>query len=368
MNFLSKTPISKLKNKTAIIRIDLNIPDEREEVALRLTTILPTLKLLQKHCSKLILISHRGRPKKHDPKLSLKSFAHILKKELSEDVIFLPNFRFQSIKKTIEASSGGIFLLENLRFHKGEEKNDKTFAKHLASLADLYVAEAFASSHRAHASVQALPKCFKKTNRIAGFELEKEIKNLNLVLHKARHPLTIILGGAKVAGKFGVVKEFKNKADHILLGGGVANTYLAAKGFPIGNSLYDPTFNIKPFIRLKKITAPCDWKTERNEILDIGPDTIETFKEIIKKSKTIIWGGPLGYIEKKKFQTGTKSIAQAIARQDKKILSIVGGGETTDFLQAHNLTSKFDHVSTGGGAMLDYLSGKKLPGIEALKK
>ncbi|MAF79505.1 phosphoglycerate kinase [bacterium] len=365
IKYLSKAPKRALREKTCIVRVDLNIEDPSEENALRIQAVIPTIKLLLKLNAKIILISHRGRPKGKDTKLSLKPFAPILTKKLKRGIVFIPHFRFPQLKKEIETSSVKIFLLENLRFHKGEEKNDRAFAKNLAYLADVYINEAFAASHRKHASIAAITKYLPS---YAGLRLEEETKQLHKAIHKYKKPLTIILGGAKIENKFEVVKYFKNKANYILLGGGVANTFLAEKGHPVGNSLVDRSVNMKPYLHMKQIICPRDWKTQKDEIMDIGKETAEAFVKIIKKSKTIIWGGPVGYIEKEKFAGGSKAIAYAIAKRKDKLLSIAGGGETTDFILKHNLLNRFDLVSTGGGAMLEYLSGKKLPGIEALKK
>lgn len=354
IKYLSKTSKQTLKGKTCLVRVDLNIENPKEENALRIQAILPTLSLLLKAKAKIILISHRGRPSKPDPNLSLKPFAPILSKKLGTKITFVSDLE----------QLGTITLLENLRFEKGEEKNDAAFAKNLASLADIYINEAFAASHRRHASIVAITKYLPS---YAGLRLEEEVKHLQRATYKYKKPLTIILGGTKIENKFGVVDYFKNKADHILLGGGVANTFLAEKGHPIGNSLIDKSVNMRPYLNMKQIICPKDWKTERGEIMDIGKKTAGEYVNIIKESKTVIWGGPVGYIEKEKFAKGTRAIAYAIARRKEKLLSIAGGGETTDFIVKHKLLNRFDLVSTGGGAMLEYLSGKKLPGIEALK-
>ncbi|MDP2703717.1 MAG: phosphoglycerate kinase [bacterium] len=357
IQYLSKTPKQTLKGKTCLVRVDLNIENPKEENALRIQAILPTLKLLLKADAKIILISHRGRPKGLDPSLSLKPFAPILSKKLRVKVKFVP--RLEHLQQLQQVT-----LLENLRFHEGEEKNDTAFAKSLASLANIYINEAFAASHRRHASIVAITKYLPS---YAGLRFEEEVQHLHKAIHKYKKPLTIILGGAKIENKFGVVDYFKNKVDHILLGGGVANTFLAAKGHPVGNSLIDKSVNMKPYLHMKQIVCPKDWKTEKGQIMDIGKETADEYVKIINTSKTIIWGGPVGYIEKEKFTKGTRAIAYAIARRKDELLSIAGGGETTDFIVKHKLLNRFDLVSTGGGAMLEYLSGKKLPGIEALK-
>ena len=224
--------------------------------------------------------------------------------------------------------------------------------------------EAFAVSHRENASISAITKLLPS---YAGLQLEEEIKRLDSVMKNPARPLALILGGAKVRDKEGMIDYFKSKADFILLGGGPANTFLKASGVPIGKSIYDEEADLSKLISLKKIIIPSDWKTEEGMILDIGPETIKQYLEIIKMSRTVIWSGPMGLVEKKRFALGSEAIARGIARAKNRIFSVLGGGETTGFVARLGLAGRFDLVSTGGGAMLEYLSGKKLPGIETLK-
>ena len=275
-------------------------------------------------------------------------------------------FDAKKIKKSVATASGSIFLLENLRFLPGEEKNDEKFAKQLASLGDLYINDAFAVSHRANASVEAITKFLPS---YAGLLMEKEIENLNKAIKKPKKPFVIILGGAKISDKLGIIKNFKQKADKFLIGGGIANTFLVAEGLPIGNSIFEEKMvpEAKKLLKLPKIILPVDYAIENKKILDIGPQTVENYASIIKKAKTIIWNGPMGYFENPKFAKASKAIAEAVIKS--KAFVVIGGGETTAII--HN--SKFIihnsklFISTGGGAMLEYLAGKKLPGIEALK-
>jgi 3-phosphoglycerate kinase len=362
MKFLSKTDPHKLKG-VVLLRLDFNAEDDW-----RLRASVPTIKFLLARASKIVIISHKGRPRGFDKRLSLKGDAVRLTELLGRKIIFIPHFRFGEIGKQIKnAPPKTIFVLENLRFLPGEEKNDAGLAKKLASLGDFYVNDAFAVCHRENASVSAitgfLPSC-------AGLELEKEIKSLSGVMSKPRHPLVFVLGGAKAADKLGIIEYFKNKADSFLLGGVAANTILFLKGVDVKKSLIDydkaDLKKLRETVNYKNIILPIDAKYHENAMLDIGPKTVKIFKEKIKNARTLIWSGPVGYFEKRGFAVGNLAVARAIAN-NKKAFSIAGGGETVAFLKQHNLDKKFGFISTGGGAMLDYLAGKKLPGIEALK-
>jgi 3-phosphoglycerate kinase len=263
--------------------------------------------------------------------------------------------------------------LDNLRFLPGEEKNDAKLAKALASLADFYVNDAFAVSHRANASVVAITKFLPS---YAGIEMENEINSLGKAIIKPKRPVVLVLGGAKASDKLGVIVHFKNKADWFLLGGGCANTILWLKGIDVKNSIKDSDPNervaLKKIVAYKNTVLPTDfvWGNsdggEKSAILDIGPKTMRTFGKKIAVARTIIWSGPLGLIEKKQYTKGSVAIARAIGR-NRRTFSVSGGGETVMFLKQHKLDKKFSFISTGGGAMLDFLAGKKLPGIEALK-
>ncbi len=384
---LSKVSQKEIRGRVFLVRVDLNIEAGEEKNAYRIKATLPTLRYLLEHHAKIVLMSHRNRPhfsaaeirnpnleiRKKMRAFSLRPFAGILSKKLGTGVKFVPHFDFEKIEIQIkEAKPKSIFLLENLRFIAGEEKNDSKLAAQLASLGDVFVNDAFAVSHRADASIAAITKCIPS---YAGLLLEEEIINLDRAMKEYGHPLTIILGGAKISDKVGVMKYFWNKADHFLVGGGPANTFFAVQGIPMGKSLVDT--NAMPLIRKyvgkKKVVLPCDVESDKGIILDIGPETVKYFSEIITNSNTIIWNGPPGFFEKKGFESGTKEIWKAIFK-NKRAHIVVGGGETvtsgkliSNFkFQISNSRNVF--LSTGGGAMLDYLSGKKLPGIEALRR
>lgn len=340
--------------------------------------VLPTVKLLVKTASKVVIISHRGRPEGGEivnglPKgfpadLHLKRDAVHLAKFIKRPVKFVSHFRFGEIKQMIDrAPKGSVFMLDNLRFLKGEEANDPAFAQQLATLADFYVNDAFAVSHRANASVAAITKFLPS---YAGIELEQEIVSLSKAMVKPEHPLVVILGGAKASDKLGVITFFKRKADSFLLGGGPANSILAIKGMDVKKSLReeDPKTLavLAPLAKQSSIVLPVDFSWSKNAILDVGPKTATLFSAKIAAARTIIWSGPLGLIEKKAYAKGSVAVASAIGR-NKKAFRVTGGGETVMFLKKYKLDKKFSFISTGGGAMIDFLAGEKLPGIEALK-
>jgi len=362
IKFLSKTSPSRLHG-TALLRLDFNTKDDW-----RMKAVLPTVRLLLARADKVVIVSHRGRPEGITPKLSLKGDAAVLGRFLGRKVAFIPHFRFGEIRRAVAAAPrGSVFLLENLRFMKGEEANSRSFAKDLASLADFYVNDAFAVSHRANASVSLVPKLMPS---YAGLELEREIVALSRAMVSPKHPLILILGGAKAADKLGVVKFFKNKADTFLLGGGPANTILAARGMDVKRSVRDTDANdakaLANVLRGADVVLPTDFVWHGNMIWDFGLKTAKAFAKKIAGARTILWSGPLGLIENKKYARGSIATVRAIAR-NRKVFSLAGGGETVMFLKKYRLDKKFSFISTGGGAMIDFLAGKKLPGIEALK-
>jgi phosphoglycerate kinase len=375
IGYLSRTN-AKLLVGTALVRLDFNTEDDW-----RMRAVLPTLRLLLKTSSKIVIVSHRGRPAPGliranktvgaaaTRKFSLRKDAVRLSGFLGRKVFFMERFDFGAIKATVQkAAPGSIFLLENLRFLPGEEKNDPKLAKILASLADFYVNDAFAVSHRADASVAAITKFLPS---YAGLELENEIKFLSRVMAIPRHPLVIILGGAKASDKLGVIAYFKKKADCFLLGGGPANTILESRGMDIKKSLEDSdpkdASTIKRIAAYPMVLVPQDFVWHKNAIVDWGPKTLRSFGEKIARAKTILWSGPVGLIDRKPFDYGSAAIARDITK-NRKAFSVAGGGETVMFLKKIRLDKKFGFISTGGGAMMDFLAGEKLPGIEALKK
>lgn len=379
-----------VKNKRVLVRCDFNVPLNKKgeiEDDFRIKQTLPTIKYLIKNKAKVILMSHLGDPKgkivknlKLDPvRQKLKEYGYPITK--AQDCIG------KNVEKQVAAmEKGGILLLENLRFHNGEEKGDPKFAKELSKLGDFYVNDAFGASHRSHASIVGIPKYLPSA---AGFLLEKEVKILSIVLERPWRPLVAIIGGAKISDKIKVIRQFLNKADHLLVGGKIANALLIVKGIYVGrpwpekevvkeieelnltstrlhlpiDALASPDETGKLYIRE---SAPA--KIRKDEILlDIGPETIEIFSEIIKEAKMIVWSGPLGFFEQPLFEKGTKAIAEKIVRNH-HAFKIAGGGDTIFALAKFGLREKFDHVSTGGGAMLEFLSGKELPGLKVLEK
>ena len=378
------------KNKRVLVRVDFNVPvgddkkvDNKEDW--RIETVLPTINYLLDQDAKIILLSHLGRPNgKIIEDLRLDPVAKRLKELLNKEIIKLDDCIGEDIEERINnIESGEIILLENLRFHKEEENNDSDFAKKLASYGEIYINDAFSVSHRAHASLVGIPNYLPSC---AGLLLEKEIKTLYNVLDKAKRPLVVVVGGAKISTKIKFIEEFLTKADNLLLGGALANTVIAAKGFAIGRSVVEEGM-IKEIEKMKltdvNLNLPIDavasvdpsgnapsrivpiGKTNENEmILDIGPDTILLYNQIISQAKTVIWNGPMGLIETDKFIHGSEEIAKFIAKSES--FSIVGGGDSIFLLEKINLLDKIDHVSTGGGAMLKFLIGEKLPAIEVL--
>lgn len=349
---------------TALLRLDFNTEDDW-----RMRAVLPTIKFLLKKSQKVVIVSHRGRPVGVDKKLSLRSDAAKLSRLLGgRAVTFVSHFRFAKIKKQVAvAPRGSIFLLENLRFLPGEEKNDSKLARQLAGLADFYVNDAFAVSHRANASVVAITKFLP---HYAGLEMEMEIASLGRVIVAPKHPVVLVLGGAKASDKLGVIAYFKKKADRFLLGGGCANTMLSLAGIDVKNSIKDSDpkelATLRRIAALSSVTLPIDVAWGGDKILDVGPKTARAFAQKIAAARTIIWSGPLGLIEKPQYAKGSMAVARAIGR-NRRAFSVSGGGETVMFLKKYKLDKKFSFISTGGGAMVDFLAGKKLPGIEALK-
>jgi len=361
IEYLSKVKPDKLSG-VAVVRLDFNTEDDS-----RMRAALPTLKLLLKYAKALVVLSHKGRPLGFQKQFSLERSAQNLSGLLDKKVTFIKEFNFDSARRAVaEAPPKSVFVLENLRFVSMEKDEDVSFAKNLASLGDYYVNEAFAVSHRANASVTTITKYLPS---YAGLGLEKEIENLGKVMKKPEQPLVVVLGGAKSADKLAMMKYFKAKASSFLVGGALANTLLYLQGTDIGTSLFDPDVNkmIKNLSSYKNIVLPTDFRREGTKILDIGPNSEKLFASKIKEARTIIWNGPMGLIERENFKEGTFAIALAIAA-NKKAFRLVGGGETVMMLKEADLYDEMNFVSTGGGAMLEFLAGKKLPGIEALKK
>lgn len=380
-----------IKNKKIIIRVDFNVPlDEAKHITddRRITASLPTIEYaLKQGAAKVILMSHLGRPKGvgFEADFSLKPVAKRLKELLKQDVLMLEDCVGAKVKDAIVNSKESVILLENLRFHKEEEKNDANFAKELASLADIYVNDAFGTAHRAHASTAGITKYLPS---VAGFLIEKELKYLGEAVANPKRPLAVILGGAKVSDKILLIKNLLTKANTIVIGGGMAYTFLKAQGKKIGNSKLeadkvDTARDLLAEAKAKgvEIALTTDFVIAPNfqsdeakivdeipdgwESLDVGPKTRKAYKEILSKAKTIVWNGPLGVFERDAYAKGTREIAEFLATL-KDVTVIIGGGDSAAAVAKFNLEDKMTHISTGGGASLEFLEGKELPGIAAL--
>ena len=366
-----------------LIRSDLNVPIRNGTVLdnFRIKKSIEYIEELQNISSSVTFISHLGRPKGVEDSLSLKPISDEMSKLLNQDVVFINNNLDEDIKNILKTKEKGIFLLENLRFNEGEIRNDEKFAKSLARPFDTYILDAFGASHREHASIV---KIGDHLNSFQGPLMSKEIEELDKVLNVSNEDFTIILGGAKLSDKLALIKSLLPRVNSLLIGGGMCFTFLKALGHNIGNSLCEDEFiesakEILDSADGKKITLPIDFgvtKTidshARNDIqlsqfsdddigVDIGKETVNIFQEILSKSRTIFWNGPMGVFEVDKFSYGTKEITKAIAEME--VYSIVGGGDSVNAINKFSSVDKFNHVSTGGGASLEYLEGKALPGV-----
>jgi len=391
MKIKSIKQIRSLEGKRVLLRLDLNVPIRRNKVVelYKLNMALDTIKYLQAKDAKIIIISHLGRPKgQRDKTYSLEPVAVALEKIMQTKIKFSKQIIGQGIvKKTKSLKNKEILLLENLRFEAGEKENSIEFAKSLAELADVYVNDAFAVSHRSQASVDKIKKYLPS---YGGLLLEEEINNLSLVF-KPKKPFLAVIGGAKISTKIKLLENLSKSADKILIGGALANTLYLALGNEVGKSLVDDDSLVwaKSFMKQKrlkdKIKLPSDFLVENakkevvlkkakninksDRIYDIGPDSILEFSKEIKKAHTLIWNGPLGMFEKKKFKQGTMSIARSLALQSKKeAICIVGGGETVEALSVLNYREYINWISTGGGAMLAFLAKENMPGLKGLIK
>ena len=386
-----------VKGKKVLVRVDFNVPLSKEEKGkiaddARIKAALPTINYLSENGAKVILMSHLGRPKgEANPDFSLKPVADYLANEYKDKFTFIPSDVVvdEKVKEEInKLTDGQIALLENTRFRKEETKNGEDFAKELASLADLYVNDAFGTSHRAHASNVGVASILPSA---VGFLIEKEIEVMGKALEAPDHPFVSILGGAKVSDKIGVIENLITKVDTILIGGGMAYTFLKAMGKEIGKSLLEEDkmdLSLELIEKAKangvEILLPVDVviadkieagvETEivdiddipvDKEALDIGPKTEKLFADKIKEAKTVVWNGPMGVFEIKEFSNGTNEVAKALADSD--AVTIVGGGDSALAIEMAGLKDKITHVSTGGGASLEFLEGKDLPGITAIE-
>ena len=382
--------IGDIKGKKVLVRVDFNVPIKDGAVPVsaewRLKAVLPTLDYLSELGAKTVLLAHLGRPQGRDMRYSLYPVFEKLKKIWPRDLFFSQDVIGAVAEKQINnLNNGQAILLENLRFHKEEEANDGAFAKNLSAGGDIFVNDAFAASHRAHASIVGVPKLLKS---YAGFLLEKEIAVLSMIRAKPRLPLALVMGGAKAETKLKLVKEFLDKSDGILLGGVLANTLLYSRGLGVGKSVVDEGLMAeakKLNLTSNHLHLPVDVVVSKSLsrpdglgirpvgrvgadefVVDVGPDTVALFGKVIKNARMIIWNGSLGLTEVPAFKAGSLAIARAVA--ENKGEKIIGGGDLVSFLTEEGLIDKMTYVSTGGGAMLEFLAGEKLPGIEILGK
>jgi phosphoglycerate kinase len=384
-----------LSGRRLFLRVDFNVPLDGGRVSddTRIAETLSTVRLAAEKGARVVCASHLGKPKgKRKPELSLAPVAVRFAELLGRPVRFVDDCVGPEAESAAGSlGNGEVLLLENLRFHAGEEKNDSAFAAELRKLADYYVNDAFGACHRAHASIDALPRLFPKENTAGGLLLAKEIEFLQKITNVSERPFVALLGGAKIAGKIEPLEALVNLADKVLIGGGMANTFLAARGVPMGGSLVD-TDSIEVAHRIMEMDmhaelvlpedlvvadsldnpTEIDWDadvsdglTENEKAFDIGAKTVTNYTAELKGAKTVFWNGPMGVFEKEEFSRGTIAMARAIAEAD--AITVVGGGESVEAVKASGYAGRITHISTGGGASLEFISGATLPGVEVLR-
>lgn len=398
---MSKFSSHNFKGEKALIRVDFNVPLDKQTFAItddtRMTAAIPTIKKILNDGGSVILMSHLGRPKDGpEDKYSLKHLVAHLSELLGGVKVLFANdcIGEQAHLAAGMLKAGEVLLLENLRFYKEEEKGDEGFAEKLSKLGDVYVNDAFGTAHRAHASTAVIAKFFATEKRMFGLLMEGEVASAEKVMHKSEKPFTAIIGGAKVSDKILIIENLLERATDIIIGGGMAYTFMKAEGGKIGNSLCEddrlqtaldlinkaeargvsihlPSDSViadKFAADAQTSTAPSNNIPDGWLGLDIGPNACEQFRNVIKRSKTILWNGPMGVFEMEKFQHGTKTIATAVAASTQNgAFSLVGGGDSVAAVNQFGFTDKVSYVSTGGGALLEYFEGKVLPGIAAIK-
>lgn len=395
MNIKSIRKAKKIRGKTILLRVDFNVPVKNGKILddYKIISCLKTVRFLLRYKCKVLIITHFGQPKGFDQKYSTKILANRLQRLLGKKVNFVGEIIGSQIDHAIKKlKPGEILMLENLRFYNEEEKNDKKFAKHLASLADIYINNAFAVSHRNHASVCAIKNYLPS---YLGLLAESEINHLDRILSPQK-PMVAVMGGAKISTKLPLLKSLRKKADYILVGGALANNFLKVIGYEVGRSLvdkedlslaremlryYKKVGNRKMLLpidvvvgsglssKTKGVVKPVNQVGKKDYILDIGPETVRLYSKVIKKSSSIIWNGPMGMFESRDFKNGTLAIAKEIAIHSHGVaFGVVGGGETIEALKMVKMLNYVDWPSTAGGAMLTYLSGEKMPGLKGLIK
>jgi phosphoglycerate kinase len=379
-----------LTDKVVFLRVDFNVPIEEGRITEthRIDSALPTVRFILQRARKVVIASHLGRPDgKVVPKYSLAPVRAHLENALQQPVVLAPDCIGPQVERIVRNPANWMILLENLRFHKEEETNDSRFSQALASLADVYVNDAFGAAHRAHASIAGMAAFFKL--KAAGLLLQKELDYLAPILINPEKPFLMILGGAKVSDKIGVIRNLLRKVDALLVGGGMAYTFLRAKGVQVGRSLVEQEkialagdllkeaagHGVEVLLPVDHVTGDAEKKhpqTYEGQIpperigLDIGPKTAEIFADEIRKAKIVLWNGPVGLFELPPYDRGSRTLAETLAKNP-RIVSIIAGGDTVAAVTASGLETKITHLSTGGGATLEFLEGKTLPGIEALE-
>jgi phosphoglycerate kinase len=381
-----------LRDRTVFLRVDFNVPIEQGKITEthRIQSALPTLHLILEKAKKLVIASHLGRPDgKVMPQYSLKPVREYLELSLKQPVVLAPDSIGPEVESLVKDPNQRVILLENLRFHQEEERNDPAFSKALASLADIYVNDAFGAAHRAHASISGMAAFFKQKG--AGLLLQKELDYLSPILSNPERPFVTILGGAKVSDKIDVIRNLLPKVNTLLIGGGMAYTFLQAKGIGVGKSLVErdkislakellaqaANHGVSTRLPLDHVTGD----SEKNNPavytgaipadrmgLDIGPQTVAQFSQEVKRAKMVLWNGPVGLFEVEPFDQGSRALAQALAEKHPNVVSVIAGGDTVAAVAAAGVAKKITHLSTGGGATLEFLEGKELPGIKALEE
>jgi len=380
-----------LKGRAVFLRVDFNVPiaDGKVTESHRIDCALPTIRFILERARKVIIASHLGRPEgKVVAKYSLAPVREHLQASLNNPVVLAPDCIGPETERIVRADHNQVVLLENLRFHKEEERNDREFSRALASLGEVYVNDAFGAAHRAHASISGMTTFF--TFKAAGKLMQKELEYLAPMLTAPEQPFVVILGGAKVSDKIGVIKNLLPKVSALLIGGGMAYTFLKSQGIQIGRSLVEEEKlnlaaelvaeasrrRVKLVLPIDHITGDAEKKnsqTEENDIapdrmgLDIGPKTVELFVEQIKKAKLVLWNGPVGLFEVAPYDEGSRTIANGLAESYPRVTSVIAGGDTVAAVSAAGVVEKITHLSTGGGATLEFLEGRELPGVKALE-